>query len=45
MSEQRMTNDEASSITPIISTSSESEASPPLPILDLKIEDIEGNDS
>src|SRR5438128_1185808 len=35
-------NDDASSITRVISTNTESEASPPLPILDLKIEDIEG---
>ena len=35
-------NDDASSMTPINSTNTESEASPPLPILDLKIEDIEG---
>src|SRR6266550_3766215 len=34
----RTKNDDASSITPIISTNTESE----LPILDLKIEDIEG---
>ena len=35
-------NDDASSMTPINSTNTESEASPPLPILDLKIQDIEG---
>src|SRR6266566_4481131 len=40
----RTKNDDPSSITPIISTNTESEASPPPPllILDLKIEDIEG---
>src|SRR5256712_4090328 len=38
----RTENDDASSITPIISTNTESETSPPLPILDLKIQDIEG---
>jgi len=38
----RTENDDASSITPINSTDTESEASPPLPILDLKIQDIEG---
>jgi DNA repair protein RadA len=38
----RTKNDETSSITPIISTNTESEASPPLPIVDLEIQDIEG---
>src|SRR5438128_4248825 len=38
----RTENDDASSITPIISTNTESEASPPLPIIDLNIQDIEG---
>ena len=35
-------NDDASSITPVISTNTDSEASPPLPILDLELQDIEG---
>ena len=38
----RTKNDDPSSITPIISTNKESEASPPLPVLDLEIQDIEG---